>query len=1224
MQLSKRWKAALYTIAILFVLFLAAWAGLSQTTFLPNLVNDRVKDAFAGMGYDLRYASIDGNPFTGVRVRGVAIRQGDVVLAEADEMSLKLNFASLLSSPKLSSMAFTNLRADYETVLEHLPESTEEDAGPTPLDRVVLREAAVRTPYGLLTLDRGYISLSGGYGGEMRGTWDGRPFEIAVDTRLRNGKTVLDSLRVEAEGLHLEGGGALLPELDLSLALKRIDLAQLQGYLPALRSADLQGVIAGELSIAGPPLLRELSGEGRLRSKRGVVAGGRYDDLSADLRFSSGEYRVERLDVRYLDAPLFASADLRLPEEGGPQIAFKLGVKKLDLAQLSRLDVALAGFDGHLDWGSLVLRGPVDALSGQLVAQLSSVNHALFSMPHMKLRLDLKEGKTVLAEAKGRVFDSPLSASAQVALRKGPSFDGRIALDSLSLEAVTRAVPQLAEVAPRGTGKLDLRFSGTPTDPSLSGIAAFSEVLVSGDHRFENVHVPFSYTKGVLGLSGLEIGWDGASVRAEGTVRTRDAALDLRGSFANLKIAALAAFAPQVAQSGLGGVVSGKWSVGGAAAAPAASLTFAIPRLRTPVEADIRNVQASLSYADSRLHIERIAASLGGGKLEAEGDVDLPVAGGMPAYEIKGSFRDLDPALLARAASVSADVSGDLHGNIRVWSGDGPLPSVRLFFRDAHVRYSNVVDVSGLNGGIELANGNLHFANFRTKLNTGYIRLDGTVENLLSLAAPPRSRGGDPLAAIPLRLSATVASADIGRISRIFSPNAKGYQGILAGSADIRGTAAAPRFSGGASLLGVRAYGLFLPIIRIQNITGDKNGVNLPNIRAIVGRGVIQAKGNLESKEGNWRASVSATGRSVDIRSLAFSLNEDTRRGLSGLLDFDFEGSGWIDAFEGHGSARVPELYAMGLHLTDLKAPFWVSDGFVLVEDSSAKGYGGSLRVQLAKDIKQSDWGGRVRIASMDFSGAMRDFMPGAEGTITGVADAEVRVNGDTRRTSMQDGSGSFELKNGEVIGFSGAAAVSKMLGGKPLRFQSLLLSFSTAGQMVTLLPGSRVSAPPGDPVFKYVNVDGNVDIEKQGIDLSCSGNVNIRALNTFVAGIQGVLDAVVASDALNTDELLQNFLGGAITGFSRSEFRDVSLRVHGTPDELKFSNVEVTKPARVETRPDNLLSEPGGGRERDEERFQLTLEFPVGPGGKSPSEKVEDQVGGQVLEQTLKELISP
>jgi translocation and assembly module TamB len=296
-----------------------------------------------------------------------------------------------------------------------------------------------------------------------------------------------------------------------------------------------------------------------------------------------------------------------------------------------------------------------------------------------------------------------------------------------------------------------------------------------------------------------------------------------------------------------------------------------------------------------------------------------------------------------------------------------------------------------------------------------------------------------------------------------------------------------------------------------------------------------------------------------------------------------------------------------------------VTEGFVVDEDSSGKAYGGVVTGQMAKDLRMSDWGGRIDVKSTDLSAFLKDMMPDVEGNIAGSADLRFSVNGDTKRTSMQTGEGSLEVKNGEITGFKGTEAVSKLIGGRPLRFSSLLASFTIDGKTIYLLPGSRVSAPKGDPVFNYIMADGSITMEKD-INILCVGNVNIRALNSLVGGMHGLISSAMEDGTAGLT--IENFLGGAIKGFSKNEFRDVSLAVRATSqDILSIEDLRIANPPKSDLSPE--LNEAERRREKNDERIRLNLEFPVGPGGERNKRSLGGDVGGQVLEQALTGLLS-
>jgi translocation and assembly module TamB len=151
--------------------------------------------------------------------------------------------------------------------------------------------------------------------------------------------------------------------------------------------------------------------------------------------------------------------------------------------------------------------------------------------------------------------------------------------------------------------------------------------------------------------------------------------------------------------------------------------------------------------------------------------------------------------------------------------------------------------------------------------------------------------------------------------------------------------------------------------------------------------------------------------------------------------------------------------------------------------------------------------------------------------------------------------------------------------------------------------------------------LDGSFTTDKD-IDISCVGNVNIRALNALTAGIQGVLASTFENGQIgDTKDLLQNFLGNTITGFSKNEFRDISLKIKGHPEDIRFSDVKIASPVKMDTIPEALKSSDGH-KDDEQERIQIKVEIPVGPGADHSSESIKGQVGGQLLDQVLKGLI--
>ncbi|MPN41272.1 hypothetical protein SDC9_188814 [bioreactor metagenome] len=88
-------------------------------------------------------------------------------------------------------------------------------------------------------------------------------------------------------------------------------------------------------------------------------------------------------------------------------------------------------------------------------------------------------------------------------------------------------------------------------------------------------------------------------------------------------------------------------------------------------------------------------------------------------------------------------------------------------------------------------------------------------------------------------------------------------------------------------------------------------------------------------------------------------------------------------------------------------------------------------------------------------------------------------------------------------------------------------------------------------------------------------GKVNIQALNALLGALQGIINVGMEyTGEIDRSALLQNFLGGVLSGFTRTDFRFVTMNINGTMGSPQFSNVKVDKSEHM-TSPRNLIQNP-------------------------------------------------
>ena len=1213
--------AAIVTLSLV---LMACYLTLSGQTFYADLVAGRVRDSIEKSGpFEMSWDTIRGNPLTGVYVSNAKISSGDIELAHVGEIGMQVALPTAASpAARLSRLTFSNFVTDIEN-FSGISFEQNGNHGSSQVDNLYFTNSTLHTPWGTLSLERGSIGLGGqAYAVDIRGIFDDRPFFVECSAQLSNTDLSdsqainVSNFKASLANINISAAGRAMPSLEMTGEVNNFDIKKLTEFLPFLDEYDLEGFYDASFYVTGPDLadIEGLEISGNLTGRSGRVLGMPLSVTSAKFHYSNGFIQIRDASAEAFNGKLSGDVDLKLSSGKIPTITARIHSNSIDTASLIPLLPWVENFAGTIDAASCDLAGPMNAISARAQLTSSSLNIASFLCSNIDAEVVVDKGSSVRVDFLGDIQGAPAKGTGNIAIGERATVNAEVAIPKISAASLRSNFPQLADFKVEGDAAVNLGIRGPASALSYEVSISSSELSLLGEYHLSDGSAELLYAGNTLNVKTARAKWQDATFTAEGNATIQQgrapAKLAFNGGFSNLNIARLGDLASVIKDFNLGGVGSGTWSLSGDTAKPVPSVEVHLPKFFIYGKYILSDFRIAFDYAFPSVNLNSSGFKLGDSAVTASGTVTLPQNGKSLEYNVKGSFNNLDPAVFVSMGLVSQDITGTLTGDARVWKAAADTaPSIRLFFKNSDLNYSNVANLSQLNGTVTYSGGGLQFDHLRTQINYGNVSLDGTVGNIMGWMRPE---------SVQLNLKAAVTSADIGRIARMFDPASKGFQGLASVNAVIKGSLASPNYTAEGVLNAVRAFGLFLPVINFSDIRGDKDNIELSNIRAIVGRGRIDASGSVNMAK-NWETHLKATGTNVDIRSLTAALDEEMRREITGALDFSFEGNGPLTNFRGKGHGRVPNLSVFGLKMTDVNADVSISDGFVRVENSSAKAYGGNLTAQMMNDLNSTNWEGLIDVTSVDMGPLFHDLVPDS-GSITGRTNFSVQFYGDSRRTSMQDGNGKLEIFDGEVSGFEGAKAVSQMIGGRPLRFRSAHLTFTLDGHTIYILPSSRITAPLEDPVYRYVTLDGSVTTQQE-IDLSCMGNVNIRALNALISGFQGVLTATMESGEIgDTGDLLRNFLGNTITGLSKNEFRDVSLHIAGKPGDVRFSDIAVQAPPRMDTLPPALRN-PDGYRE--DRGIRLKVEIPVGPGGGGNGNAgVTDQLSSQILDQLIRGLI--
>ena len=189
---------------------------------------------------------------------------------------------------------------------------------------------------------------------------------------------------------------------------------------------------------------------------------------------------------------------------------------------------------------------------------------------------------------------------------------------------------------------------------------------------------------------------------------------------------------------------------------------------------------------------------------------------------------------------------------------------------------------------------------------------------------------------------------------------------------------------------------------------------------------------------------------------------------------------------------------------------------------------------------------------------ATASFLHG-KGQLTGTADLSISGSGTGGMVGLVFGNGEFSARDGALSGFDAIKTLSK---DGTVRFASALSYFSVDGRSLYLMPGTRVTAPIGDPIYRYLFANGSIGIGDSPLDLKCSVDINIKALNALLGALQGILS--VEGNPLTDPGFFRNFLSGLVGGISTGVPGDL-LNLKGS---WKSPNSRTPRGKAAEARP--------------------------------------------------------
>ena len=1174
-------KKILFRMTRLVILLVLAAAGLFWLPTGSWLALPLVRHLGAGIVPALRLEGLEGSLYGGYTATGAALVSGDVPLLEFRRLFVRPDWSAVLSgSPWLEAVELEGLSSDVGG-LQSLSDRFGGGGGASgpaafrPL-RLLVRDAAVRTPRGLLRLASLDLSDAGVLA--LRASFAGRALDADAQVAFAPLAVLSGDLRF-AEG---RGSfkGRLEPPFDFRGDLTALSLEPILELFP---DADLRGSgrIDGRFTVSGSADALEAGGVLSLTRAR-------VRDVPVELRlpwrWSGGVLAVPDAAFRSLsaDVSLALSADLR----GGVEalrLTARGSARDVSLRNLGRLLAPQAGLAG--EGGRLRFSLTADAagsVSGDLSASLPEVAAGGRRLVrNLTADVRLAPGQVPRIVCDGEVFGGRVQGRGE-AVRRNGALRPEMVFTATGLDAalMAAALPGLA-AAPAGKLGLTLRV-----DEALVVSGSLSSAgLTVGGVTVQGLNASLRYAGGRAALENLEGHIGKAPLTASGVADLRLGTLGFEGRVQGLDPRSV----PQIAAR-VRGVCDVKVFAGGTFSDPRVTLHVA-GRENRVADVSLRGLNLSATYAGGRLTVPETVLNLPGGSLAFRGTVELP-SGAEPRLNLSGTLARLNLADLAGTMKLKQPLKGMLQGDFKVvGSAGGASLSASLRGSEIEAGGASVrkLDLDVRGGPREVRVDRLSAA------------LDkGTIEGKGALALGARDFRNSR---IDLELS--VKGAEVRSLLSPFVADAP-VGGILNGSLTFRGSPAKPEATLRVdSPLTIRETIVDRLALSVQASGKDRFALHASGK---LGDFQLVAKGDVRREKSGWRYSV--TTDALDLDRMLSAKSPSLRGKLAGQVTAKLTGSTKAGKDGAMGpvsvSLTIPRLTASGMTVTDISLPFRVSGGKAHLSGGRAVFCKGTVRANADVDLSESKWQGTVGVTGLDLGDLARPFMP--EGEVVGAAEANVRLKGNFGTLMMVFANGDFSTGPGYLHKMKVVEAVSPI---KRITFETVRGTFFWDGSDLWLNPGTQATAGSGDPFYRYFSVNGPLGIPGKGLKLACKGRFDVQMLDKVLGALKGVFQYFTGGLSGGGD-VLKGIVGKAL-GIEKRDFQDVSFVLAGSWTDLQLLHLRIDKPLQNYLPLDRLNKTEE--QKADDKKFRLNLKIPTGPGAKDTENRTEDQFKEQLLD---------
>ncbi len=857
-----------------------------------------------------------------------------------------------------------------------------------------------------------------------------------------------------------------------------------------------------------------------------------------------------------------------------PSLSIKGEIEKLNVAQLALFWPTLRGsaYDGLFS-SSFIAEGvwnnPI--LSGHL--SFSGTSLAGYPVQSVESNWRYEAFRLNLEDLKGTALALPLSGRAAFAFvpGKAPFIDIALEGKNASLEELKKTVPALASAK----GKVDI-FSvvmkGSPT--TLAGNIDLKAAQIEAyGQQLQNTSANVAFKGSTATIKGNSV-IDGGSLALSGSVSQlqKNPRLDILFKARSIDVGKITASLPKAPKIVPKGAVSADVGIKGVVTAPRLEGRTWSDRLSYGEEAfnDLNVVfvfeKDVLTFSSARGRWRNIPMT-GKGAIAGAGSPS-------PSLNLTVQAADVDPKNLEPFFPELKNYA--LRGNVTATArieGKTTSPKIQLsavsprlgFMEQGHVADFSLQTDLALKEGIpkqvqlDVKAGSLGFAGVGAEKIAA--RIEASKESISLSTLTARLGSGEisgsgsvklqPKAPADLDLTFEIKEGDLAVLARA-GRLPYSLSGTLSGKTAVKGKADNPSIS--AEFSSPRTVFSGFAFTNLNGaVEGNMGKMSLKNFNASVGGGTVSAQGTFNLKKDVPEATLSLSGKGLDVAALTSGVKEMAAYKPSGTINVDFDGTFSGVSSEGKGSLSAPSLSLAGLKLSNISYPFTLRGMNVIFANAHAELYGGTASGKGEIDLAKGTFTKSVHMENVNVDPLLQDATGGLEGHINGKAKGDVSLSGRMAKGLSFNGKGEVHIGEGSISDFKAVKLGASLYGQSAIRFASVVAPFRVETRRI-ILDNAKATAFQNDPIYRFLKASGPVGFDTT-LALQCQGNANIQVLNALFGGVAGILGAGGTS---SLEGILKGALTGAKAGLEKSDFRDISFNVGGTIGKPSVSNVKI------------------------------------------------------------------